>query len=104
MSTKSLTLIFLIIVPFCCCQAQTDSILQQLQNIPKKYIGTVEKKVDKYSNRITSKTEKTLVKLSRWENKIKPLLQKASPETANRLFSDGHPTFVFLKECPKLVE
>ncbi len=93
MSTKPLAQLLLIIIPFCYCQAQTDSILQQLQNIPKKYIGTVEKKVDKYSNCITYKTEKTLVKLSRWEKKIQSLLQKAHPETANKLFAPGQNTF-----------
>lgn len=93
MSTKSLTLILLIIVPFCFCQAQTDSILQQLQNIPNRYINTVEKKVTKYSHRITDKTEKTLVKLSRWEKKIQSLLQKVNPEAANKLFAPGQTTF-----------
>jgi len=98
MSTKSLTLLLLIIISFCYCQAQTDSLLQQLQNIPKKYIGTVEKKVDKYSNRITDKTEKTLVKLSRWEKKIESLVQKAHPETANKLFAPGQTTFTTVLE------
>lgn len=93
MSTKSLTLILLIIVPFCFCQAQTDSILQQLQNIPNLYFNTVEKKVTKYSHRITDKTEKTLVKLSRWEKKIQSLLQKVNPEAANKLFAPGQTTF-----------
>jgi hypothetical protein len=50
-------------------------------------------KVDKYYSRITSKTEKTLVRLAKWENKIKQLLQKASPETAQRLFADKEATF-----------
>ncbi len=93
MSTKSLTLILLLILPLCYSQAQTDSILQQLQKIPTKYLDQTEKKVDKYSNRITSKTEKTLVKLSRWENKIHSLLQKANPEAANRLFAQNQMTF-----------
>ena len=42
-----------------------------LQQLPKKYLADIETKVDKYSNRLTSKTEKTLEKLSRWENKYR---------------------------------
>ena len=74
--------------------AQTDSVVQILQNIPKHYITTVENKIDKYTNRITNKTEKTLTKLARWENKIRQLLQKASPETEQRLFGNNQLTFV----------
>ncbi len=93
MSIKSLTLFLLIILPLCYCQAQTDSVLQQLQKIPTKYLDQTEKKVNKYSSRLTSKTEKTLVKLSRWENKIHSLLQKANPEAANMLFAPNQMTF-----------
>ena len=52
--------------------------------------------MNKYSNRLSSKTEKTLEKLSRWENKIKSLLEKASPETAQKLFAPGQTTFTTL--------
>ena len=79
--------------------AQTiDSTINQLQNIPTKYISGINKKITKYSNRLTSKTEKTLTKLSRWENKIKSLLEKASPQTAAQLFAPGQPTFTSLLE------
>ena len=55
-----------------------DSTLDNLQRIPTKYINGIDKKINQYSIRITTKTEKTLTKLSRWENKIKGLLQKVS--------------------------
>ncbi len=93
MSTKSFILLLLIILPLRYCQAQTDSVLQQLQKIPIKYLEETEKKVEKYSNRLTNKTEKTLVKLSRWEDKIHTLLQKANPDAANRLFASNQLTF-----------
>jgi uncharacterized protein YaaN involved in tellurite resistance len=70
------------------CNAQADSVLLTLQQLPLKYINQVNSKIDKYTTRITSKTEKTLTKLARWEAKIKTLLEKASPETAQRLFSN----------------
>ena len=45
------------------CEAQVDSTIEALQKIPTKYISAIDNKIDKYSNRITSKTEKTLTKL-----------------------------------------
>lgn len=90
------------------CEAQIDSTIEFIQKIPAKYISRIDNKIDKYSNRITFKTEKTLVKLSRWENKIKSMLEKVSPETAARLFSNGQMTFSTalqkLKEGKAVVE
>jgi len=78
------------------CMAQADSIFQtiaSLQKIPVKYLTSVENKIDKYSTRITGKTQKTLAKLSIWENKIRAILEKLSPETAAKLFGPGQITF-----------
>ncbi len=75
------------------CEAQTDSVLQSLQQLPNKYLNQIDSKIDKYTNRITNKTEKTLTKLSRWENKIKTLLEKANPEAAQKLFGNNQLTF-----------
>lgn len=72
---------------------KSDSLINAIENIPSKYFKTVDKKINKYSNRISSKTEKTLTKLSRWENKIKKLLDKVSPETSSRLFGKNQLTF-----------
>ena len=77
----------------CLCYAQADTIIPNITAIPLKFIEQTNKKVDKYSNRITSKTEKTLEKFTKWENKIKGLLQKADPATAERLFGNGSKTF-----------
>ena len=74
-------------------EAQTDSTIQSLQQLPTKYIKQVDAKVDKYTTRITNKTEKTLTKLAKWENKIHTLLQKANPEAAQRLFGNNQLTF-----------
>jgi hypothetical protein len=77
-------------------EAQKDSLLQTLQELPKHYIQQVDKKIDQYSHRITNKTEKTLTKLSRWENKLQPLIQKANPAVAEKLFGPGKTTFTSL--------
>lgn len=75
---------------------KVDSTLIALQELPNKYFKKVEKKIDTYSNRITSKTEKTLTKLSKWENKIKRILDQASPETSAKLFGKNQITFTSL--------
>jgi hypothetical protein len=69
------------------------SVADTILNLPLKYFNQIDNKIDKYSSRIVSKTEKTLTKLSRWENKIKTLLQKANPEAAERLFGNNQTTF-----------
>lgn len=78
------------------CKAQADSILSTLRTVPNKYLSLVDRKIDQYSNRITSKTEKTLGKLSRWEKKIQSLLEKVNSEVANNLFGPGKTTFTVL--------
>ena len=93
------------------CEAQADSIFQafeNLQKVPVKYLKAVENKIDKYSNSITGKTERTLIKLSHWEKKIKELLDKVSPETSQRLFGNNQLTFATalqkLKDGKTIVE
>jgi hypothetical protein len=93
MSLTRLFILSLIVFTSYTCVAQADTALQQIQELPKKYITAIDTKIDKYQHRITNKTEKTLSKLAKWENKIKNLLEKASPETAQRLFGEGRPTF-----------
>jgi hypothetical protein len=97
MSLVKLTVILWLMTLPCLLAAQesgTDSII----NIPSKYIKQVDDKVDKYYNRITGKTEKTLAKLSKWENKIHALLRKANPAAAERLFGNNSITFTKLLE------
>ena len=99
MSLTRLFITTLIILSSQFCEAQTDSIFQTLENlqkVPVKYINTIDQKIEKYSNRITSKTEKTLAKLSKWENKIKNILDKVSPETSAKLFGSNATTFTTL--------
>lgn len=86
-------ILFLLIYDSQCCKAQVDSSIEALQKIPVKYLSNIDNKIEKYSIRITSKTEKTLAKLSKWENKIKNILDKASPETSQKLFGSNQTTF-----------
>ena len=88
-----LLILSLILIASYHCEAQLDSTLEALQKIPTKYISKIETKIDKYSNRITGKTEKSLLKLSKWENKIKNILDKVSPETSQKLFGNNATTF-----------
>jgi hypothetical protein len=66
--------------------------------VPQKFLTQTEQKATKYYRRIQSKTEKTLVKMARWEARVKTLLEKASPQTAQRLFAPGQPSFASLLE------
>ncbi len=72
---------------------KADSTINNITALPTKYLDQVSNKADKYYNSITSKTEKTLAKLSKWESKIKTILEKTSPETAQRLFGNNQLTF-----------
>ncbi|MBS1509562.1 MAG: hypothetical protein JST86_01880 [Bacteroidetes bacterium] len=70
--------------------AQKDT---ALLHIPVQYVQQVDAKMEQYTQRITHKTTQTLTHLARWEAKIKSLLEKASPETAQRLFGNNQLTF-----------
>jgi hypothetical protein len=73
--------------------AQGDSTVAALEQVPEKYFNTIERKIDKYTNRVSTKTIKTLTKLSRWEGKIRATLEKAHPATAAKLFGNNQLTF-----------
>jgi hypothetical protein len=70
-----------------------DTVIPSITKIPLKFIEQTNNKIEKYSHRITSKTEKTLQKLAKWEAKIYKLLQKADPTIAEQLFGQGKETF-----------
>jgi hypothetical protein len=93
MSHIRLTILTLIFFTSHYCEAQKDTTIQSIQKLPAKYINQIDNKIDKYSKSITNKTEKTLIKLSRWENKIKTILEKANPEAAQKLFGNNQTTF-----------
>jgi hypothetical protein len=92
--TKLLTVLTVLLLCTLQSKAQdSTSVADTLIHLPVKYFNQIDNKIDRYSSRIISKTEKTLAKLSRWENKIKTLLQKANPEAAERLFGNNQTTF-----------
>ena len=75
-------------------QADTSTLTTRI--IPEKFYTTVSSKATKYYEQVSSRTEKTLVRLSKWENKIKAILEKTSPATAARLFGANTITFSVL--------
>ncbi|MBL7730889.1 MAG: hypothetical protein JNM88_06895, partial [Chitinophagaceae bacterium] len=90
----------------CCCAVvsaqQTNTVRRDgttaIDALPEKYLTTISSKAELYYSRLTDKTEKILEKLARWEGKIKSILEKTSPETAQRLFGNGQLTFAALLE------
>jgi hypothetical protein len=87
---------------------QQDSIIPSITQIPLQFVNETNKKIDKYSQRITNKTEKTLDKLTKLENRIHKLLLKANPAVAEQLFGEGRETFASMlakiKEGKSLAE
>jgi hypothetical protein len=79
-------------------EAQIDSAVVAIQRIPFSYISNVDRKISKYSIRLTNKTEKTLIKLVRWETKIHELLLRVNPAAAERLFRNDQLTFAIVLE------
>jgi Mg2+ and Co2+ transporter CorA len=108
MRIAKIKLLLLALILHSACVCAQDSIVPNITEIPLKFINQTNKKIDKYSNRITNKTEKTLEKLSNWEEKIRKLLNKTSPEIANQLFAEGRETFASMlakvKEGKSLIE
>ena len=90
--------IVLLLLSSTVCAQDVDSTINNLQQLPTKYLTNIDQKVSKYSKRITGKTEKTLIKLSKWESKIHAILLKTSPTTAECLFANKQLTFASLLE------
>lgn len=59
----------------------------------KDYSEKIFQKVNTYETRLSTKTEKVLTKLSRWENKIRAIVKSADPALEERLFSPNQQTF-----------
>lgn len=87
-----LTVLFLLVILPGILYAQDSSTLR-ITELPSKYLEQVSSKTSKYYSSITDKTERTLEKLAKWEAKIKTILEKTSPETAQRLFGNNQLTF-----------
>lgn len=75
--------------------------IPDIKDIPLNYINGVEKKVDLYAKRLNNKTIKTLTKLSKWENKIKKILDKTDPKLSKELFADSKVSFNYLLQQVK---
>ncbi|HMD00142.1 MAG TPA: hypothetical protein VKH37_08305, partial [Ferruginibacter sp.] len=85
-------LLILTVSIFSCFPAKAQFDSAQLA-VPVKYLTVVNAKIDRYCNQVNRRKEKTLHKLSRWENKIHTLLIKADPSAAEKLFGNDQTTF-----------
>jgi hypothetical protein len=90
---------------------QKDSTIPAIPNItevPLKFIKNTNDKIEKYSDRLSSKTVGALEKLAKFENRIHKLLLKADANVANQLFGEGKVTFASMlakvKEGKSLAE
>jgi len=105
-STLLLILLLLAIFPLRAQQVvnKADSTARAVAELPAKYFNTITAKSQQYYKQVDAKTEKTLERLARWEAKIKNILEKASPETAQRLFAEGQISFAILLERYRAVQ
>jgi hypothetical protein len=103
-----LTILLLTLTTLAATSYAQDSLIHTITEVPIKFLKQTNDKIDKYTSRITSKTEKTLTKLVKYENKIRALLERASPQTAQQLFGNGKLTFASMlqkiQEGKSLVE
>lgn len=96
MFTKKIILVIVTFYTSNICFSQRDS--TSLENIPLKFITNSSKKIQNYSNAVSSKTDKTLSKLIKWENKIKSILERTNPKVAASLFNENHISFQQIKQ------
>lgn len=68
--------------------AENKARVSSLEEIPVKYYKTINSKSALLKDRIYSKTDNTFKRLIKWENKIKGMLEKVSPQTAKQLFAN----------------
>jgi hypothetical protein len=89
-------------------QDTNTTTIPNITEVPLKFIKNTNDKIEKYSDRLTLKTLRTLEKLAKFESKIYKLLLKADPNVANQLFGEGKETFASMlakiKEGKSLAE
>ncbi len=83
------------------CIAQKNSAAEHLKQLTGRYFSGLDKKINIYSNRITTKTVRTLTKLSNRKNKILKILLKADPSVAERIFGNNQLVFATLLQQVK---
>lgn len=92
---RSLTILFLSVT--CVLQAQ-DSTNSSVVNIPDKYIGSVDDKIQNLDKQLSKQTEKYLNNLSRQEEKLKKQLAKIDSTKAAEVFGDVKKTYESLTQ------
>ena len=70
----------------CFCQ---DSLLSKFSQFPARYLNKVSEKTSSINEKLTGKTDKTLRRMKRQEERIKSKLYKIDSLAANNLFSNS---------------
>ncbi len=90
-------LIILLTVCYIHVNAQ-DSLLKKSIEIPNKYYSTVEHKADVLNRQLTKRTEKTLNRLSKYEEKMKKRMMKIDSTSARKMFDESQQKFCLLEK------
>jgi hypothetical protein len=75
-----------------------DEQLEKLVHLSGKYLQATNKKVAQYNEAVYGRMTKTLTRLTKWETKIKRILDRTDPATSARLFGSNQLTFSSLLE------
>lgn len=75
-----------------------DSTFKKINKIRNQYSNIVSTKSKKLEGRLKNRTEKSLKKLAKFENRIQKILLKVKPEVAAKLFSSNQISFSKLYE------
>lgn len=70
-----------------------DSARMKFQDKVTKMTSVIDNKMDKFQYRLSRSTNKTLCRLVKWENRIRPILEKLNPSLAQQLFNGHGNTF-----------
>jgi hypothetical protein len=85
-------------------RCQIDTAITTISSKLPQYVAGVQAKMERYQQRLTHSTAKTLKRLAKWEVRIKQSIEKVNPELAKHLFSESAMSFQrMLSEWDELV-
>lgn len=97
MSSKRCCIIAGLLLPLLSL-AQEPGKVEQLVQLPKKFVHSLNKKVSRLEERLSVQTEKYLKKLAKREQKLKRNLSKIDSNAAKNLFNNSEQQYLQLAE------
>jgi hypothetical protein len=96
---KPILILFIVICVSIAARSQdTLSATHKIENLPKRFLSTVDSKTAALENKLTQQTEKYLKRLSRQENKLKRKMSRIDSTAAKRIFASSTQKYQELTE------